>query len=331
MLDEELYEDREQTLVKHVVLRSYLQRFAHIIGSRWSSITYVDCFSGPWNVRSTKFEDSSFSIALEQLREARDTLSQRNKDLRIRCFFLEKDREACDQLEQFVAEFDDVDVRVKCAAFENSIDDIVSFVREDPKTFPFVFVDPTGWTGIEIGVLRPLLRLKPGEILINFMTKFIRRFVESPDEKSGLDSRRLFGSDDVLTRVRALSHPLDREDCLVEAYCERIREEGGFQYVATAVILEPQMASTHFHLIYATRHWKGLEVFKKAEKEAMLTQERARVRLQFSRGNSAGQLEFDKFEFTGEDTKHYSELRYRFLQKAKSSVESTLRTEGSLE
>lgn len=46
MSDTHLYEGREQTLVKHLILGKYLERFAIIIGFNWASITYVDCFSG---------------------------------------------------------------------------------------------------------------------------------------------------------------------------------------------------------------------------------------------------------------------------------------------
>lgn len=46
MANEETYRGREQTLVKHFILRQYLKRFAHIVGSHWDSITYVDCFAG---------------------------------------------------------------------------------------------------------------------------------------------------------------------------------------------------------------------------------------------------------------------------------------------
>jgi hypothetical protein len=65
MSEGELYAGREQTQVKHFVLQKYLERFAHIIGFRWRAITYVDCFSGPWNVGSDELEDSSFAIAYD--------------------------------------------------------------------------------------------------------------------------------------------------------------------------------------------------------------------------------------------------------------------------
>jgi hypothetical protein len=46
MIDEDIYDRREQTGVKHFILRHYLERFAHIVGSHWESITYVDGFAG---------------------------------------------------------------------------------------------------------------------------------------------------------------------------------------------------------------------------------------------------------------------------------------------
>ena len=76
MSNETLYRGREQTLVKHFILRKYLERFARIVGTFADSITYVDCFSGPWNVRSEELKDSSFAIALEELRKAQATLSE---------------------------------------------------------------------------------------------------------------------------------------------------------------------------------------------------------------------------------------------------------------
>ena len=55
MSQEDLYAGREQTLVKHFILKEYLERFAIIIGSRWQTITYVDCF-----LRSVECQVSKF-------------------------------------------------------------------------------------------------------------------------------------------------------------------------------------------------------------------------------------------------------------------------------
>src|SRR6516162_7745528 len=103
----DFYGGREQTLVKHFILRKYLERFAHIVGTFADSITYVDCFSGPWNVRSQELKDSSFAIALEELRKARTTLARRGRTLKIRCMFLEKEPRPYTRLAQFASHVQD--------------------------------------------------------------------------------------------------------------------------------------------------------------------------------------------------------------------------------
>ena len=72
----DLYERREQTFVKHEALRAYLERFAHIVGYSFGTLVYVDGFAGPWRVRSETLDDSSFAIAIRELRKARKDLAE---------------------------------------------------------------------------------------------------------------------------------------------------------------------------------------------------------------------------------------------------------------
>lgn len=185
MNDADLYAGREQTLVKHLILAKYLERFAHIIGFQWNSITYVDCFSGPWSVRSEELKDSSFSIALEELRKARETHLAKGKDVKLRCFFLEKDPAAYDRLKQFADQIHDAEIETRNDELEASINAILAFVKRGGReTFPFIFIDPTGWTGFALRRIAPLLKLDPGEVLINFITGHIKRFINSPQDQT---------------------------------------------------------------------------------------------------------------------------------------------------
>lgn len=63
------YSGREQTKVKHFILKRYLQALAHKILT-FSEITYIDGFSGPWETRTENFSDTSFMIAIGVLRDA---------------------------------------------------------------------------------------------------------------------------------------------------------------------------------------------------------------------------------------------------------------------
>jgi three-Cys-motif partner protein len=315
-----LYLGREQSLVKHLILQSYLERFAHIIGFRWDAIAYVDCFSGPWKERSQDLKDTSFCIAIEELRKARQTHQTLGKSLKLRCFFLEKDPKAHVKLKEFADSITDVEIAHKNAALEDSIDDILKFVRE-VKSFPFIFIDPTGWTGFGMNVITPLLRLDPGEVLINFMTGHISRLLESMTQK---DFTNLLGSASSKNSLTGLSG-LDREDAVVEEYCKNVAKTGKFNFTAKAIVLRPEKDRTHFHLIYATRHHKGIEVFKKAEQAAMTEMEHARAeaRQRISQGRTQ-QIDLFSEPEVRHSTGYFDELRDRYLTKAKASVVSTL-------
>ena len=331
MSNGELYAGREQTLVKHFILQKYLERFAYIVGSHWDVLTYVDCFSGPWNARSEKFEDSSFAIALKELRNARDALAkQRGRNIQLRCFFLEKNRAAYAKLKEFADSATDVKIETRNATLEESIPDIVDFVRRGgSKAFPFIFIDPTGWTGFEMETITPLLRLNPGEVLINFMTGHIRRFLDSPDEETQDSFKRLFGSGAFRAKVHGLAQ-LEREDAAVEEYTRNARRVGGFNFGCNAIVLHPEMDRTHFNLIYLTRNLKGIEVFKEAEKKAMEVQETARAEAQQrNRVARKGQTElFGSKEL--HDSTHYESLRERYLTKARDSVLQALKSRPRL-
>ncbi|HMU54605.1 MAG TPA: three-Cys-motif partner protein TcmP [Nitrospira sp.] len=196
MSNGDLYSGREQTFVKHFILQNYLERFAIIIGSHWDTLTYVDCFSGPWKVKCEEFKDSSFTIALEQLRKAREVHRERTgRTLKLRCFFLEKTPSAYKRLKHFTDNITDVAIETKNKKLEDSVQDILDFVRDGgPNSFPFIFIDPTGWSGFAMETITPLLRLNPAEMLINFMTEHIRRFIESPQKQTQESFVKLFGS-----------------------------------------------------------------------------------------------------------------------------------------
>jgi three-Cys-motif partner protein len=326
----DLYIGREQTLVKHFILQKYLERFAHIVGSYCDVLTYVDCFSGPWNVRSDNFEDSSFVIALNELRKARDTYRHRQRNVNLRCFFLEKNSTAYERLKQFADAVSDAEIAIRNSTLEESVTDIVEFVRRGgPKSFPFVFIDPTGWSGFEMATITPLLKLKPGEVLINFMTGHIRRFLESPQEQTQESFKRLFGSGSFLEKIQGLAQQ-DREDAAVLEYATNAKSVGDFNFACSAIVLHPETNRTHFHLIYLTRNLKGVEVFKEAEKKAMEVQEAARADAQQRRRVARlGQRElFGSKEV--HDFSHYDALRDRYLTKTRGKVLDALRSNRRL-
>lgn len=192
------------------------------------------------------------------------------------------------------------------------------------KTFPFVFVDPKGWTGFALDVIKPLLRLQPGEVLINFMTEHIRRFIDWPDESNQQGFVRLYG-DDSFRRVLGGLSGIDRDDAAVMKYMEVVQQAGKFEFASCAVVLKSDTDRSHFHLVYLTRDAKGIEVFKEAERKSMAEMEAARAAAQQKgRVSKTGQREL----FSAEETHspaYFDSLRDRYRAKARTEIEMVLR------
>lgn len=323
---DDLYNGREQTLIKHFILRNYLLRLALIVGPWSKTINYIDCFSGPWNVRGDNYEDSSFGIAITELRKAREKLAESSINLGLRCFFLEQEPEAYAKLAAFGQTIGDISVVTKNKRLEDAVGDILSFHRQAGTGFPFVLIDPTGWTGFPLDVIRPLLQLKPGEVLINYMTWHARRFIETDQERENFDA--LYGDAAWRAEIAGLRGD-ERDDAMVRLYAQRVQKAGGYSFVCYTPVLHREDDTTHFHLIYASRNEKGVEVFKDAERRAVDVMEQKRAQVQQAKRTAGGQsLLFGAQEM--HDPVYYSGLRSLYLDRAKRDVRQVFERQSLL-
>jgi three-Cys-motif partner protein len=258
MISDEHYYGREQSQTKHRVLERYLQAFAPIIGSAYDEIVYVDCLAGPWEAKDESLSDTSFSRALSVFRECKKQGRCRN----VRALLIESDSSRYAQLEAYGKQFRDIEVVTQQWDFTEHVQDVVDFATRSRNSFPFFFIDPTGWREIRIDLIRPILRTDPGEVLINFMSSWVSRFLDDPskcfEELLGQDTGRLRGLRDE-----------ELEDELIDTYADRVRKAGNYAYTCAIPILMPDRDFIHYHLVYGTRNFKGLVEFKKAEEDAI--------------------------------------------------------------
>ncbi len=202
--------------------------------------------------------------------------------------------------------------------FEENIDRILA---EIGSAFSFFFIDPTGWKGLAMEKLRPVLERQPGEVMINFMYDFINRFVNSEDAATENSLDHFFGTPD----WRSCRGAADREAALVNFYVEQVRAAGGFSYASYSHVLKPLHERTYFHLVYATRKSKGIEEFRRVEKRVTREQNLIRSKAQKeNRVRKSGQTELD-FLSTPSAT-DLEERRTQFLEIASTKVMTILRT-----
>ncbi len=326
-LDLELYDRREQSAAKHLILGQYLELLALKVGQFRTGLTlnYIDGFSGPWESKAADLSDTSPALALQRLLAVRETLTARGGSITVRAFFVSLTAEGAEKLRTLQGLYPAAEIEVVTGTLESRIEDARRFVRTGHAPFGFLFIDPTGWTGFGMHAISPLLReCHRSEVLLNFMTGHIGRFVDSDDANLVPSFVDLFGDASYRDEWRDLSG-LDREERMVEAYCQRLAQAGGYRHCVSNVILNPGADRTHYHIVYGTHSDEGLVAFRGVESEALRLQraERANAR-QRQRVQRSGQAEL----FGGQQlvTRSYEdELRDRYLPRASIRLDAMLR------
>ncbi len=205
--------------------------------------------------------------------------------------FIEKEKTAFQELQHHLAGIQEHDIST--TAFQGDFFELRGSILQwcGPADFTFFFIDPKGWKNvIEIGTLAPLLRRANSEFLINFMYDFVLR--THTQDSFADDIRAIFGE---IPDTAGLT-PLEKEKCLVGLYLKRLREimpaRGGKPRAVPVPILKGTVDRTLYHLIYLTRHPKGVTVFMEASERSDFVQRRTRAQAkQEKRESRSRQLE----------------------------------------
>lgn len=116
---------------------------------------------------------------------------------------------------------------------------------------------------------------------------------------------------------------MDREDALVAEYRNIVAAKGDFKFTCSAIVLHPQFDRTRFHLIYATRHPKGVKVFKETEKAAMQQMQQVRGDVQQRKHEDDAQRAL--LPDMWRDSSYFDSLRERYTQSATNAILALLR------
>lgn len=280
---DESYEGREQSAAKHLILEKYLEKLAYKIGLSRPRLTlnYVDAFAGPWQASTDDLRDTSPAIALRKLVEVRANLARHGCSIDVRAFFVTRTGQGVDQLRALQRQYPSAEIEIVQGTFEGSLDAARRFMAVGTSRFTFMFIDPTGWKGFGLNEMAPLLRSANNEVLINFMTEHIRRFIDDEDRTYEPSFLALYGDESASYRQawRGL-RGLDREDRIVATYCDRVATVGGYRHCVSSPIFMPQADRTYFHLVYGTRSDEGLVTMRAVEREGIAFQRDSRAAAQ---------------------------------------------------
>jgi three-Cys-motif partner protein len=317
------YKGREQTYVKHVFLDRYLEKVALVTlaSGGWPGFVYVDGYSGPWKAQGEKSEDTSVSIALTKLRHVGQVLEGIGKQTRTSALFVERNQNSFRELQKLLSSFPKANAQSINGEFHQHIDEVVKFIG---SAFSLTFIDPTGWN-IDLIALRSLLEGR-GEVLINFMYDFVNRQIDNLDPNIQSQLTVAFGGEGWKQEIQdRITAGVPRETAILDVFMHRLKTMGGYPYVTYTSILKPLAERTYFHLVYATRHWRGLEEFRKAEVDAMEVQERVRFDVrQNVRAQRSGIDDMFASNAGETESRRLMERRQVNLGRARAEVESFL-------
>lgn len=271
------YLGREQAYVKHVFLERYLERLVHKTASIFDHIVYVDGFAGPWQSANESFQDTSFGIALNALRQAKATWKVTGRNVSMSAHLVEKDRDAYARLAGIGRRFPDIEVKTYPEGFLNALPAILANI---PATaFTFFFVDPKGWR-FRLHDLERMLKRPHSEVIFNFMFDFINRAasMKDPTIEQGVDELIPYG--DWRAKLEGAEQrgasSEDRKRILVDAFGESLKTIGSYTYVAETTVLRPVSDRALYCLCYATRHSEGIKTFRDCQTKAL--EEEAKTR-----------------------------------------------------
>lgn len=283
----DVYEGRIPAMVKHALLKSYLEKLVLIIGMNGRSkgsaeICYVDCFAGPWGSDDEKLEGTSISLSLKTLAACKEKLELQGVDARMRALFVEQEPDAYDRLSAYLR--NDAPKSVEARAMRGDFVALRSEILEwtSKEAFTFFFIDPKGWSPIVIDVLTPLLQRPRSEFLINFIYEFINRTASMSQFRDAM--RRLLGKE-VALKDRT---PEERELALVGAYRETLKTvvpSGRKPFnarTAYVTVMHPEKERTKYHLVYLSCHPKGIVEFMNISQAVDIVQARVRLASQLA-------------------------------------------------
>jgi hypothetical protein len=166
---------------------------------------------------------------------------------------------------------DDFVIRTHCGDFEDSISAIQQFIG---RSFPLIFIDPTGWTGYAFDKFRPLFDRPKCEVVINFMYDFVNRAASMSDHKTIASLDPILGGPGWEQR---LDPRLPRGLAVEKLFRDTLRKAGAFDYVVSTKIDRATADRPHFFIAYGTKSEDGLKAFRETEYSALRAHRRDRA------------------------------------------------------
>ena len=246
------------TEAKHEILRKYLDAWLPILGSWHRRIVYIDGFAGPGEYKGG--ENGSPIIAIKAVKEHKSRI-----DSEVVMFFIEADKKRCNHLENKLKTIEipkNISYQCICKNFDEMINELFDYLEEKKKRIAptFVFIDPFGFSGIPMQVIKRIMENKKCEVFITFMYEHINRFIKDKGIWNCLIDT--FGTEE-WKGVVPIKDPKERENVLYSIYEKQLKKVAEIEYVRGYKMIS-KFNKLYYILIFGTNHIEGLKAMKRA-------------------------------------------------------------------
>jgi len=254
----------DHTKAKHEILKKYIEAWVAILTQSINigRVVYIDGFAGPGE--SIDHEPGSPLIALYSI--IHHKLFDKFKS-EIILLFIEKDPKRKEHLEELLRrKFSNLPEKVKYEVIEGEFNDQLSGIlnsldeNQSELAPTFCFVDPFGWSDLNLDVLARFMMQDKAELLITFMAGFIKRFIESPSHYESLI--HLF-KDDQINELKN-SSPTTKGEKALQFFLENLKNKINKEVYSISFETRNKTNNLEYYLIYLTSNVLGMKVMKDA-------------------------------------------------------------------
>ena len=245
------------TAAKHSIFSRHLS--AWIPKLAWTRrLEVVDGFAGPGEY--TGGEPGSPVIAIGVARDHQPTLLRER--CRVSFTFVEEDSARFSNLEARVGEMEppvNVAIALKPGTFVSEMNQLLDSRAGGESPPLFVMIDPFGFEGAPMALIRRISTQNRSEVLISFMYDSVTRWLGDSRNESNFDA--LFGCED-WRGARDIEDPAQRRDFLLGLYVAQLKGNG-WTFTRTFEMKDAANRTEYF-LVFATNNIEGLKVIKEA-------------------------------------------------------------------
>ncbi len=251
---------KEHSLIKNAIVKKYFDAWSNVLSQKNKFINYIDFFSG-----QGKFENGTDSTPLNILNliASKPKLSSCCKT-----FFNDYDIANYELLTNNIRSnpfFQNISNKIQVyniTVDENIINTLKDLKEIDLKYPTLSYLDPFGYKGLLIDLMRYLIQGFGNEIILFF--NFNRINAALSNKMFDLNMKYIFGASEftkLKSEIETINCVDERERTIISAYKNALLS-GGANHCLTFRIKDNNSTRTNFYIIHATKHQTGFNIMK---------------------------------------------------------------------